>query len=139
MTVYLTAEQVLFVHYRLLSETGGEHSVRDIGLLESAVARPQATFDRQELYPDIFEKAAALMESLVNNHPFVDGNKRTGIACAVLFLQQNGISFSAKNTELEKFTLRVASSNAVRAFTCFVTSSPQASSDSTSPSRPRMG
>lgn len=112
MTIYLTAEQVLFVHYRLLSETGGEHGVRDLGLLESAIARPQATFDRQELYQDIFEKAAALMESLVNNHPFVDGNKRTGIACAVLFLQQNGVSFSAKNAELEKFNLRVASSNA---------------------------
>ena len=112
MTIYLTAEQGLFVHYRLLSETGGEHGVRDLGLLESAIDRPQATFDRQELYRDIFEKAAALMESLINNHPFVDGNKRTGIACAVLFLQQNGILFSAKNAELEKFTLRVASSNA---------------------------
>ena len=112
MTIYLTAEQVLFVHYRLLSETGGEHGVRDLGLLESAIDRPQATFDRQELYRDIFEKAAALMESLINNHPFVDGNKRTGIACAVLFLQQNGILFLAKNAELEKFTLRVASSNA---------------------------
>jgi death-on-curing protein len=78
--------------------------------LESAIARPRATFDRQELYTDIFEKAAVLLESLINNHPFVDGNKRTGIACAVLFLKQNGISFSAKNAELEKFTLRVASS-----------------------------
>ena len=114
MTVYLTAEQVLFIHYRLVSETGGEHGVRDLGLLESAVARPQATFDRQELYPDMFEKAAALMESLINNHPFVDGNKRTGIACAVLFLQQNGVSFSAENADLEKFTLRVASSRAGR-------------------------
>ena len=112
MTVYLTAEQVLFIHYRLVSETGGEHGVRDLGLLESAVARPQATFDRQELYPDVFEKAAALLEPLINNHPFMDGNKRTGIACAVLFLQQNGISFSAKNADLEKFTLRVASSKA---------------------------
>jgi death on curing protein len=110
VTVYLTAEQVLFVHYRLLDETGGEHGVRDLGLLESAIARPQATFDRQELYPDIFEKAATLMESLINNHPFVDGNKRTGIACAVLFLRQNGVSFSVKNAELEKYTLRVASS-----------------------------
>ena len=115
MTVYLTAEQVLFVHYRLVSETGGEHGVRDLGLLESAVARPQATFDRNELYPDIVEKAGALMESLINNHPFVDGNKRTGIACAVLFLQQNGMSFSARNAELEEFTLRVASSRAGRA------------------------
>lgn len=114
MTVYLTAEQVLFIHYRLVSETGGEHGVRDLGLLESAVARPQATFDQQELYLDVFEKAAALMESLINNHPFVDGNKRTGIVCAVLFLQQNGVSFSAKNADLEKFTLRVASSKAGR-------------------------
>jgi death on curing protein len=56
--VYLTAEQVLFVHYRLIVETGGEHGVRDLGLLESAVARPRATFDQEELYPDIFEKAA---------------------------------------------------------------------------------
>ncbi len=114
MTVYLTAEQVLFIHYRLLGETGGEHGVQDLGLLKSAIARPRATFDRQELYPDIFEKAAALMESLINNHPFVDGNKRTGIACAVLFLQQNGVSFSAKNADLEKFTLRVASSRVGR-------------------------
>ena len=110
MTIYLTAEQALFVHYRLLSETGGEHGVSDLGLLESAIARPRATFDRQELYADIFEKAAALMDSLINNHPFLDGNKRTGIACTVLFLKQNGISFSAKNAELERFTLRVASS-----------------------------
>ena len=110
MTVYLTAEQVLFIHYRLVSETGGEHGVRDIGLLESAIARPRATFDRHDLYPSNFEKAAALMESLVNNHPFVDGNKRTGIACTVLFLMQNGVTFSATNPELETFTLRVASS-----------------------------
>jgi death-on-curing protein len=104
VTIYLIAEQVLFVHYRLVSEMGGEHGVRDLGLLESAIAHPQSTF----------EKAAALMESLINKHPFVDGNKRTGITCAVLFLKQNGISFSAKNAELEKFTLRVASSNAGR-------------------------
>ena len=108
--VYLTADQVLFVHYRLISETGGEHGIRDIDLLESAVARPRANFDDKELYSDIFEKAAALMESLVNNHPFVDGNKRTGIACAVLFLKQNGVTFSAQNSELEKFTLQVAKS-----------------------------
>jgi len=110
VTIYLTAEQVLFIHYRLVSETAGEHGVRDIGLLESAIARPKATFDGQKLYTNIFDKAAALMESLVNNHPFIDGNKRTGIACAVLFLRQNGITFSAKNSDLERFTLRVASS-----------------------------
>lgn len=110
MTMCLTAAQVLFIHYRLISETGGEHGIRDIGLLESAIARPKATFADQELYKNISEKAAALMESLVNNHPFMDGNNRTGIACAVLFLRQNGITFSAKNADLERFTLRVAAS-----------------------------
>ena len=114
MTIYLTAEQILFIHYRLVSETGGKHGLRDLRLLESAVARPRQTFGNEELYRDIFEKAAALMESLVNNHPFIDGNKRTRIACTVLFLRQNGITFSAKNSELEKFTLRVASSKIKR-------------------------
>ena len=86
---YLSPEQVLFIHARLIAETGGEHGVRDIGLLQSAVARPKATFDNKELYPDVANKAAALMESLINNHPFVDGNKRTGITAAVLFLRIN--------------------------------------------------
>ena len=105
---YLTAEQVLFIHARLVAETGGMHGVRDLGLLESAVARPQATFDGQELYPTLFLKAAALLDSLVNNHPFIDGNKRTGIAAAALLLRINGYRLTAANPELEKFTLQVA-------------------------------
>jgi death-on-curing protein len=110
VTTYPTAEQVLFIHFRLISETGGEHGVRDTGLLESVVARPKATFDNQELYETLYEKAAALMESLVHNHPFIDGNKRTGIACTVLFLRRNGVNFSATNSDLQRFTLRVACS-----------------------------
>ena len=105
---YLTAEQVLFIHARLIAETGGEHGVRDLGLLLSAVARPQASFDQTDLYPDVFTKAAALLESLIGNHPFVDGNKRTGISAAGLFLRQNGYRMRASNQELEAFTLRVA-------------------------------
>lgn len=105
---YLTAEQVLFIHARLIAETGGSHGVRDLGMLESAVARSRATFDDQELYPSIFLKAAALLDSLINNHPFVDGNKRSGITAAALFLQANGWRLSASNAELEEFTLRVA-------------------------------
>ena len=104
----LTPEQVLFIHARLVAETGGMHGVRDIGLLESAVARPQATFDGLELYPALFLKAAALIDSLINNHPFVDGNKRTGIAAAALLLRLNGYRLTASNLELEKFTLQVA-------------------------------
>lgn len=107
---YLTPEQVLFIHARLIAETGGLHSVRDLALLESAVARPQSSFDGQDLYGSLFEKAAALLESLVNNHPFVDGNKRTGITSAALFLQLNGYHIKTTNDNLEKFTLTIAKS-----------------------------
>ncbi|HSG45789.1 MAG TPA: type II toxin-antitoxin system death-on-curing family toxin [Anaerolineales bacterium] len=108
MTHYLSAEQILFIHTRLIKETGGDRGIRDLGLLRSATARPQATFDQTDLYPDIFFKAAALFESLVNNHPFVDGNKRTGIVSAVLFLQINGYSFQTSQEEMVSFTLSVA-------------------------------
>jgi death-on-curing protein len=106
--VYLTAEQVLFIHARVISETGGVHGVRDLGLLLSAVARPQATFDGQDLYPDLFSKAAALLESLVGNHAFTDGNKRTAITSAGLFLMRNGYRLRADNQQLEAFTLQCA-------------------------------
>ena len=105
---YLTAEQVLFIHARLIAETGGEHGVLDIGLLQSAVARPQASFDGQDLYPGLFSKAAALLESLIGNHAFVDGNKRTAITAVGLFLRLNGYRLAASNQELEDFTLQCA-------------------------------
>ena len=105
MTVYLNAQQVLFAHDRLIARTGGSHGVRDVGLLESAVARPHATFDGVDLYRDIFSKAAALMESLILNPPFVDGNKRTAITVASLFLLRNDIQVVADNAELERFTM----------------------------------
>lgn len=104
---YLTPEQVLFIHSRLVAETGGSHGVRDLGLLESAIARPKATFDSKELYPDLFMKAAALMDSLINNPPFVDGNKRTGVTAAGLFLRINGWKLSTPSKDLEAVTLRV--------------------------------
>jgi len=108
--IYLTAEQILFLHARLVAETGGSHGVRDLSLLLSAVGRPQASFDDEDLYPDLFAKAAALMDSLINNHPFVDGNKRTGIAAGALFLHANGARLQVSNAELEQFTLEVAQS-----------------------------
>ena len=107
MTIYLTATQILFIHARLIEATGGEHGMRDLGLLESAAARPQAAFDGADLYPDLWQKAAALMESLAQNHPFVDGNKRTAITAAGLFLRQNGRRLQTTNETLERFTLRV--------------------------------
>jgi death on curing protein len=107
MTIYLTPQQILFVHARLLATSGGEAGIRDLGLLESAAARPQAVFDGVDLYPDLLRKTAAFMESLAQNHPFVDGNKRTAITAAALFLQQNGRRMETSNAELERFTLWV--------------------------------
>jgi death-on-curing protein len=105
---YLTPQQILFIHYRLIETTGGSHGVRDLGALQAAAARPQATFDGNDLYPDIFTKAAALMESVIKNHPFVDGNKRTAITAAGLFLQRNGCRLEASQDGLYRFTMAVA-------------------------------
>ncbi|MCJ7584226.1 MAG: type II toxin-antitoxin system death-on-curing family toxin [Anaerolineales bacterium] len=76
---------------------GGAHGVRDLAMLESAVARPQTTFGGKDLYPDLFTKVAALLDSLINDHPFVDGNKRTGITAAALFLRRNGYRLKASH------------------------------------------
>lgn len=111
--IYLSAAQVLFIHARLVAETGGTPGIRDLGLLAAAVARPQATFDGDDLYPDRFSKAAALMDSLVRNHPFVDGNKRVGITAAALLLLLNGRRLTADNANLEQFTLLVAQSQLI--------------------------
>lgn len=105
---YLTAEQVLFIHSRLIDETGGIHGIRDLGLLQSAVSRPQVTFGGKELYRDFFHKAAALMESIIKNHPFVDGNKRTAITSASIFLLRNGYSLETSQKEFEQFTIKMA-------------------------------
>jgi death-on-curing protein len=105
---YLTAEQILFLHHRLIAETGGSYGVRDIGMLQSAVARPQAGFEGKELYPDLCSKAADLMHSLIQNHPFLDRNKRTAVAAAALFLRLNDHEFTAPNQQVESFTLGVA-------------------------------
>jgi death on curing protein len=107
---YLSAAQVLFIHARLIAETGGAPGIRDLGLLVAAVARPQATFAGEDLYPDLFTKAAALMDSLTSNHPFVDGNKRVGITATGLFLVLNGRRLTASNATLEQFALLVAQS-----------------------------
>lgn len=98
MTAYLTIDEVLRIHARLLEAFGGAPGVRDLGLIESALLRPQTGY-----YADIIEEAAALWESLAMNHGFVDGNKRVAYACLELFLAMNGVDVSASNDELERF------------------------------------
>ena len=108
MIEYLSVEQVLALHRALVHEFGGSPGVRERGSLESAVARPAMTFGGEDLYGDVAAKAGALMHSLVLNHPFVDGNKRAGVAAAELFLELNGHGLNATDEELEALTLAAA-------------------------------
>lgn len=108
MTVYLSRGQVLDLHRLQIARFGGSPGLRDKGALESAVARPQMTFGGEDLYPDVPAKAAALMHSLVMNHPFVDGNKRVGAHAAVFFLIANHFQPGFAPRELTAVTLGVA-------------------------------
>lgn len=98
MTQYLTLDEALRIHEVLIREFGGAAGVRDLGMIESALLRPQTGY-----YSDLIEEAAALWESLAMNHGFVDGNKRVAYACMELFLQMNGADVVASNEETERF------------------------------------
>lgn len=102
---YLTAKDILLLHELQIEKYGGSHGLRDLGLLESAVGRPQSTFDGADLYPDIFMKGAALVHSLLMNHQFVDGNKRTAMFSAMTFLELNKFEFVAEQKEIVEAAL----------------------------------
>lgn len=93
--IYLGYRQALWIYRRAIEEFGGTYGVRDEGLLRSALARPQVTFGGNDLYPTLFEKAAALAESMIRNHPFIDGNKRMAWECLDLTLEANGFRLVA--------------------------------------------
>lgn len=111
---YLTVNEVLEIYSRVMRQTGGATGIRDLGALESAVAQPRMTFGGEELYPTLVEKASALGFSLIQNHPFVDGNKRCGHAALELFLVLNGHEISAATAEQVAIILQVASSKLAR-------------------------
>jgi death-on-curing protein len=104
---YIGYRQILWLYRRVLEETGGTSGIRDDGLLQSALARPQASFGGQDLYPTVFEKAAALLESLVMNHPFVDGNKRVAWESLDLTLALNGWQLTSSHEENFRLIMRV--------------------------------
>ena|SRR5438128_2640904 len=112
---FLTLDEVLEIHRDQLARYGGAAGIRDLGLLQSALAQPQATFGGQFLHPDLFEMAAAYLSHLVQNHPFVDGNKRVGAVAALVFLRLNDRDISATNLELESLVLSVAQGKADKA------------------------
>lgn len=107
---YLNIHQILTIYNEVIDETGGSEGIRDIGLLESAVARPQGGFAGGEFYPDVFSKAAALGYSIIRNHPFVDGNKRTGYMAMRLFLNLNGYDLKVPLEEKYKFVMKITQS-----------------------------
>ena len=93
------------VHNILIDKFGGSKGIRDLGGLEAALARPHATFDKQDLYPTVIEKASAIFESLIINHPFMDGNKRTAYVLMRLTLLESGFDIVASQNEKYEMTI----------------------------------
>jgi death-on-curing protein len=106
---YLALGEVLDLYQRVMAQSGGLAGIRDQGALESALAQPQMTFDGEDLYPTVAAKCAALGFALVQNHPFLDGNKRIGHAAMEVMLMLNGFELEAAVDEQEKTILAVAS------------------------------
>lgn len=104
----ITVVEVLAIHDRVVEGTGGSLGVGDLGALEAAVARPYQTFGGEDLYPTAWEKAGALLEPLCQNHPFVDGNKRTALVAAAYLLHREEIELAVPTDEGEAFMLDVA-------------------------------
>jgi len=98
-------KEVEKIHDLLIDKFGGSKGIRDRGTLEAAIKRPYSTFDQKDLYPTPVDKAVAILESIIKNHPFIDGNKRTGYVLMRLTLLQNGIDINADQVEKYEFVI----------------------------------
>jgi death-on-curing protein len=128
MMRYLNLVEVLALHRQIIEQSKGAMGIRDLGSLESALAQPRMTFAGEDLYPTIVDKASALGFSIVMNHPFIDGNKRTGHATMETFLILNGLEINAYVDEQERVILALASGQLERdAFTKWLQGSVAAS------------
>ncbi len=106
--LFLALDEVVEIHRDQIERYGGHPDIRDIGLLQSAVGTPAVGFGGDYLHTDIFEMAAAYLFHIVRNHPFVDGNKRTGAVAAVVFLMMNGMDLHAGEKSFEGMVRSVA-------------------------------
>ena len=106
--IFLTLDEALEIHAEQIKQYGGSAGVRDLLLLKSALAQPEATFGGEFLHGDLFEMAAAYLFHITNNHPFVDGNKRAGTEAALLFLRMNGGTLEVDDESLVNMVLDVA-------------------------------
>ncbi|MCY2929515.1 MAG: type II toxin-antitoxin system death-on-curing family toxin [Planctomycetota bacterium] len=109
---FLSAYDILTLHADQIDRYGGECGVRDLGLLDSAAAQAKATFGGEFLHTDVFEMGAAYLFHIVKNHPFVDGNKRAGLAAALVFLDLNGVEIDVPKGALYELTMAVAAGQA---------------------------
>jgi death-on-curing protein len=112
--IFLTLDEVLRTHADMVQRYGGSEGVRDLGLLESALAQPGAGFGGEYFYKDFASMAAAYLFHIVKNHPFVDGIKRTGVAAAIVFLKMNGISIRADQEAIEELASSLAAGAATK-------------------------
>ncbi len=113
MSIWLpTLDQVILIHERLITLTGGAAGIRDLGLIESALARAHASFGTIEAYPDLVGKAAAICCGLTQNHGFVDGNKRIGVTTMLMILRKNTVTLSYTQDELVELGLSIAQGHA---------------------------
>lgn len=108
---YLYPKQIVYLHKHIIDLSGGSHGSRDMGLLESAVYRPQASFGGQNLYPDLFLKVAVLGYSIIANYPFIDGNKRVGFEAMRLMLRLNRYDLKASTKQKYDFVMDIAEKN----------------------------
>jgi death-on-curing protein len=108
LPIFLSLEEVIEIHRDQIERHGGSPGIRDMGLLQSAVAMPQASFGGQLLHADLFEMAAAYLFHIVQNHAFLDGNMRVGAAAAMVFLELNGAEVKITNEALAETVLAVA-------------------------------
>ena len=105
---FLDIDHTMRLHRNLIEAYGGSEGIRDVGLLHSAIAVPQASFGGEFLHRDLFEMAAAYLYHIVQNHPFIDGNKRTGAAAAIIFLSMNDMDLIVEEEALVDLVLQVA-------------------------------
>ncbi|MBI2355894.1 MAG: type II toxin-antitoxin system death-on-curing family toxin [Candidatus Doudnabacteria bacterium] len=100
--------QILLIHSIAIDETGGSHGVRDNGVILSLEQVPKQIIFGKELYPTVFDKAAVYARNIIRQHPFIDGNKRVGMAAAGVFLENNGYFLDVENGQIEKMALKIA-------------------------------